>query len=294
MPDRAPIRFVGLRCYLDREKLSNALGDSPASDELLAALLDPAGAGPLPTSAGSVRGASAFHRIRLRLRLARRPKALPEPGSDPSPRRLWQLVRTTVSAFQPALNDALLGELLASLQRRAARAGGLRLERRLGRQAHALRSGRRTDLASLGIVDPLADAWSESPGVEEHVGPRLGELPEVDPRRRAHPLRGEFRESLRRALNPIRAAYLRFASDARRRGLLEEVGDAFFLPFDLAEDLTTESAPAWLAQAVAANRAEYQRLLEIGSPPEVIEQRSVDSAPADRGDWVLAPLWPLD
>ncbi len=294
MPERAPVRIVRLRLYLDREKLEAALGDAPSTGALAGALLEPGGRGVVPAGAGALRGAAAFHRWRLRLRLARRARMPRQPGPDAAAADLWRHLRATISGLQPALGDALLGELLAALARRAARARGRRIAPAVGRQAFAVLAGQNPDLASLGVADPLVGPWSESPGVTEHVARRLGEGPAIRTPRRAHPLRGEFREAYRRALNPIRAAYLRLASDARRHGLIEEIGDAFFIPFDLAENLAADRPPAWLPQAVSANRAEYQSLADAASPAESIgrgaEPRTVD----DRGDWMLAPLWPLE
>lgn len=292
MPEGAPVRIVRLRLYLDRGKLAAALGEMPAAGSLVGALLEPGGQGLPP--AGAIRGAAAFHRARLGLWPARRRAAPPaEPATGASRDGLWRHFRATLSALQPALSDALLGELLASLARRRARARGRRLEACLGRQALAFRAGGEPDLSSLGVPDPLVGSWAESTGVREHVGKRLGDLPASGPEPRAHRLRGEFREAYRRALNPLRAAYLRFAADARRRGLIAETGDAFFLPFDLAGDLAADRAPSWLGPAVAANRAEYQGLIEAPGPPESIGRGAAHETVQDRDDWVLGPLWPL-
>ncbi len=294
MPEGAPVRIVALRLYLDRLKLRETLGDSPSSGELLAALLEPGGSGSLPAGPDPMRGAVVFHRTRLRLRFTRRPKRPPRLGAETSPTAIWETFRATVSAYQPVLNDALLGEILGSLERRAARHGGRRLDRCQSHQAFALATGARTDLASLGVADPLVDSWSAFPEAEELVSARLSELPDARSAGRPHPLRGRFREVYRKGLDPIRAAYLKLASDARERGLIEEVGDAFFIPFDLSRDLAADSAPAWLPQAVTANRAEYHRLLEAGCPPESIRQGAAELSPPNRDQWILGPFWPLD
>lgn len=293
MPARAPVRFIDLRLYLDRDKLAETLSRVPAADALLAAWLEPGGAGRLPADSGAVRGAATFHRWRLRLRFARRPRRVPSTPASSSSADLLRHFQATLAAFQPALNDALLGELLASLDRRAERARQRRPPFCLGRQAHALYSGTAADLESLGILDPLAAAWSEVPDVRERLAGRREEIERVAGAPAAHPLRGEFREAFRRALNRIRAAYLELAAAARRRGLLEEVGDAFFIPFDLAEELAGDRTPAWLPRAVTTNRLEYQQLLDADSPPESIESTAERPGLRDHENRMLAPLWPL-
>ncbi len=291
MPEGAPVRIVGLRVFLDRDRLGEISSDGPAAEALLGACLDPGGRRAIPR--GALRGALAFHRTRLRLRFARRPRPVAAPPGESSA-QLWELFRSAVAAFQPTLDDALLGELVASFERRAERERGRRLGRCLGREAFAVHTGARADLSSLGVVDPMTDPWSDSEGVEQVVARRLDEVPALGDADRAHPLRGEFREAYRRALNPIRATYLRLASDARRRGLIEEVGDAFFVPFELTRDLAGDRAPDWLRPAVTSNRAEYQSLLERGSPGETITPATADATIQDREDWMLSPIWPLE
>ncbi len=288
-PDGAPMRIVRLRLYLDRKKLVRTLGDDPGAEALIAALLEPGGAGALPANAGSIRGALGFHRLRLHVRRRKRLSTTEAPRGAEAP-ELWHSFRTTLTDLLPALNEALLGELVATLDRRAARAKGRSIERCLGPQAFALRAGKRADLSWLGVADPLAPAWSESPGARDHVATRLGDLPPAV----GHRLRGDFRETYRRALGPIRAAYLRLAAAARERGLIEEAGDAFFIPFDLAEDLTADRPAAWLPETVASNRREYQSLLEAPSPPELLGAGPPKELIDDRDEWALAPLWPLE
>ena len=288
-PEGAPIRIVRLRLYLDRAKLLRALGDGPGTGALIGALLEPGGIGTLPSDAGAIRGALGFHRLRLRVWRRTRFSATEAPagaGTD----QLWDAFRATLTGVLPALNDALLGELVAALDRRAARAAGTSVEPCLGPQAFALRTGGSADLSCLGVADPLVPAWSGSPGAEDHVSGRLSELPAAV----EHRLRGRFREAYRQALEPLRAAYLPLAAAARERGLIEEAGDAFFIPFDLAEDLTADRPAAWLPETVASNRREYQSLLDAPSPPETVGAGPPRDLIDDRGDWALAPLWPLD
>ena len=286
MPEGAPIRMLRLRVYLDRDRLDIALGDSPAAAELIGALLEPGGSGKLPAAAAQTRGAATFHRARLRLR--RRASGTPA-GRDPADTG-WSSFRELVSQLQPRLSEAFLGELLAALERRARRLGGRTLKPCLGRQALAFGSRKKCDLGSLGVADPFVGPWSSSPRAPEHAASRLG-----TPTSGAvgHPFRGEFREAYRRALNPIRAAYLRLAEAARDRGLIDEIADAFFIPFELGADLALDQAPAWLAPAVASNRAEYQRALESGGPSDAITAGATPKIVDDRDAWVLGPLWPL-
>ncbi len=286
IPPGAPSRIVRLRFYLDGAKLERTLEGSPAADATLGALLEPSGSGPPPR--GSVRGALLFHGARLRA--WRRSSARSQAPQGGGGKELWEHFQGTVSRQLPALNDALLGEIIASFARRSARARGARPSPCLGREAHAFVASGRPDLAALGVADPVTPDWSESPAVVEHLAARTGDLPTA----RRHPLRGRFRELYRRALEPIRRAYLRLAERAHVQGLIEEPGDAFFIPFDLVEDLARDEPAEWLPGTVTSNRAEYQSLLDTGTPAEVVEPGPPRDLEHNAADWALAPLWPLD
>jgi hypothetical protein len=288
MPERPPVRIVRLRVYLDPGKLLDQLEPGEISEEIVAALVDPAGSGDLPS--GRLRGALSFHRARLRLRSTPRLRSGPAAEPDASPAELWTAFRTEISRLQTTLNDALLAELAASLARRAARQAGKRVEPCLGPQAHRLRASKRCDLASLGVPDLMTPGWEHSPAAKELVLERLAGL--APPA--AHRSRGGFREIYRRALSIAREPYLRLAQSARDRGLIETPGDAFFIPFDLAEDLTSETRPGWLGSAVASNRMEYQNLVEAGGPPELIRAGESKNVVEDRESWPLGPVWPLE
>ena len=73
--------------------------------------------------------------------------------------------------------------------------------------------------------------------------------------------------------------------------------DAFFLPFDLGRELIAESAPDWLAPAIAANRREYEANLEAHCPPEILLSKTVSlggGSGSGPTSWASGPLSPLD
>ena len=285
MPPSPPVRIVGLRVYLDRAQLAEALADHPSGDELVAAAIEPQGAGSLPRAAAA-RGAATFHRARLRWSPRREPMLEQEIAS--SDEVLENRLNAALDAWLPALQDAVLGELLAALERRAARAGGAELSACRGTAAAAFVAGDDEGLASLGPPDPFLPSWAGAPevaGAARALGPDL-------PPASAHRLRGRFRETYRRALNDVRAAHQALAASAVRKGFLASVGDAFFFPFDLAGDLAAAEPPQWLEGAVASNRAEYQRFADAESPPERLEASSPDETVDDRDRWLAGPLWP--
>jgi hypothetical protein len=289
MPERPPVRIVRLRVYLDPAKLLAQLEAGAASEQVVEALVDPAGTGDLPSEAAALRGALAFHRARLRLpRRQGRGGERVEPGLPAA--EIWPAFRAELSRQQRVLNDALLGELIASLGRRAKRHQEREVLRCLGREAHRLRSGRRADLSSLGAPDAMVPSWEETPRATEIVSELLAQR-QVPPLDR---LRGGFREAYRRMLSTTRESYLSLATSAYERGVLETPGDAFFIPFDLAEDLTAETRPGWLAGAVASNRLEYQGLLETGGPPESIAPGESKRVIDDVDRWVLGPVCSLE
>jgi len=289
MPERPPVRIVRLRVYLDPGKLLDQLEPGEAAEEMVAALVDPAGSGALPAAEGGLRGALAFHRTRLRLPARSGSGGSSSPDSEAPPAALWSFFRSELSRLQPALNDAFLSELLAVLTRRAERRSGKAVEPCLGRQAFQLRTEKPCDLASLGVADPMVPGWDRSPGAPEFVRERL----EGEPTPPRHRLRGGFREAYRRTLSLAREPYLKLAQGARDRGLLESPGDAFFLPFELAEDLTSDEQPGWLPGAIASNRLEYQNLIDAGSPPELIRRGESKAIVEDTQSWPLGPVWPL-
>jgi hypothetical protein len=282
-PDRPPVSVVQLRLYLDAAKLRKDLEGVAGRGEVVGALLEPGGSGRLGAEGKRVAAAAALHRIRQRLLPRRRIATGRVPRLGNSRRELWEAFRDRLSTVLPVLNEALLSEVLAALSRRAERSRGRPAPLCTSVQSRRLLAGGRARLKCLGSADPLFASWAEV-GVPASVAERRREpIPPL------HPGRGRFRETYRRALDELRRPYLALAARAVEKGWIERADDAFFFPFDLAEDLTGDRRPGWLASAVASNRREYESLLEIEGPPELLkaklpETRSIES------NWDLAPL----
>ena len=277
----APVRIVELRLYLDRDALARELGDTPAAAAAIAALLDPGGSARPTPGAARLAGAGLLHRLRL-VRPA--PLRAAAAGQD-SP---VEEFRTTLSAFLPALSDAVLAELLSALRRRSDRAGGDQRPPCLGREAWRFCNGRPARLDRLGPPEPLLPSWAAA-GAPAAAN-RAASQPAAEPRPR-HRYRGRFREQYRAALDLLAPSYRRLAEAATERGLLDDPSDAFFLPLDLADDLASDHRPAWLAPAVAANRREYMACRTRPSPPDRLDPDG-DSG-GDPATWELCPLNPL-
>lgn len=284
LPQVPPIRIVHLRLYFDRRPLDELLAGTASGREVVAAILEPGGlGGPL---SGRARGAELFHR--LRLAAAGRRRAAKRSAASAAPRGSWAAVRQRLAEALPSLNDALLAEIVAALARRRRRSRGRRVDPCRSWAAAELVAGTgRARLELLGPVDPLVACWS--PGSLPADCDRLEPVA-------VSKLRGSFRETYRAAINPLRLAYLELADGAVERGLIERSEDAFFLPVDLAEDLTGERRPQWLGPALASNRREYEALLGCVEPPEVLTSATTPSLePGERAaEWVLAPLAPLE
>lgn len=270
----APVRIVGLRLYLDRHALACELENAPGAEEAIGALIDPAGvADPTP---GRARLAGAAWLLRLRLQRPRRLRATAVDAASP-----LEELRLTLSALLPALSDALLAELLSSLGRRRQRADGRRRPPCLGAEARRFHEGRPARLDCLGPPEPLLASWAGT----EPPPPPAGEPPPGN----GH--RGRFREQYRAALDLLTPSYRRLAELATSRGLLDDPSDAFFLPLDLADDLTADRRPEWLRGAVATNRREYISHRAGPSPPDLIDPDSDTDTSAEA--WELCPLNPL-
>lgn len=289
LPESPPTRFVALRLYLDGPALAEVLGPRADSREVLGALLDPGGAAiaPLPMR---LRGMMWFHRRRLVAR------------ASPLGRLLWRVpgrsaehaarehqageLQTLLSQRLPALGEALLGELVAALDRRRARAAGHDLGPVQSREAKRLLNGSRADLARLGLPDPLVPSW-------------LAKTPNISPGARAaalsacpeHRLRGGFRERYRLLLDELRPCLLAAGSRAVAKGHLNSVDDLFFLPLDLLGDLDTAQKPAWLAGAIESNRAEWLELQQRNAPADTLGNVEPECRLDLPGD--LAPVHPL-
>ena len=235
----APVRIVGLRLYLDRDALGRQLAEAPpGSAEAINAMIDPAGAAEASPGSARLTGAGLIHRLRLR----RLPPLPRQAAGNDSP---LEEFRRALSALLPPLSDAVLAELLAALKRRRDRAAGHRRAPCLGREAWRFHSGRRPTLQCLGPPEPLLASWATAEPPET--------APVGDPPPR-HLYRGRFREQYRAALDLLAPRYRELARQATARGLLDDPTDAFFLPLDLADDLTADHRPDWLAPAVATNR----------------------------------------
>ena len=270
-----PVRIVALRLYLDRDALARGLGDAAGAAEAIGALVDPGGVAAPSTGGARLAGAGLLHRFRLRRPAPLRP---PQPAGGPP----LEEFRAILSALLPALSDAFLAELLASLSRRRERAAGRPRPPCLGREAARVQRGEEARLQCLGPPEPLLASWA-SGGVPEAAS---DSRPAACRRQR-----GRFREQYRAALDLLAPSYRRLAEEATGRGLLDDPSDAFFLPLDLAADLDADRRPDWLAPAVAANRREYISCRTRPSPPDQIDPDSDTAAPPEA--WDLCPLNPL-
>ena len=286
-PEKPPIRIARLRLYFDGPALRETLARVPGGDEVTAALVDPGGAGRLPREAGRVAAAAFFHRVRLRFRRRRSPA--PPRDSGKAQDTLWRRFEGHLAEGLRCLNEAFLAELLAALARRKRRDAGENVPPCLSRAASRwIRSGEALDL--LGPPDPLTPAREDEASSRAALEPFLPNDGEAATCR----VRGTFRHGYRGLLNTLRPSYLALARDAVERGALREEEDAFFLPFDLAADLAVEPAPRRLPGAVASNRREYESLLQLPGPPEVLPEGKASVDPeCVPPRWPAAAIWPL-
>lgn len=293
LPEAPATRFVGLRLYLDAVALGRVLERETAA-EVLGALLDPAGsaAGPLPKR---LAGVLWFHRRRLLLKTSPLGRLL----SGPSRRRRGSVRRTSEDAGSDsprpgsvlsrrlrALGDALLGDLIAALDRRQVRAAGRTMPPVQSFEAARFARGASADLARLGIPDPLAPSWFEAMPACALDLP--AELLAASP---GHRLRGGFREEYRRLLDRMRPSLLALGERAVERGYLDSRDDLFFVPFELIDDLDGSVRPVWLESAVGSNRAEWEEARSRPAPAETLG--NVEPQPRTALDPDLSPLWPL-
>ncbi len=294
LPEAAPVRVVRLRPYLDAAKLQALLAGAPGGPEVAAALLDPAGAGALPAEARALRAAVGFHRLRLRFaaqplsgraRVARR---LEEQVGKPW--RLWDTFRGELSRLLPRVHDALLADLVATLDRRAARARGETVPPVVTPAVRRLLAGRRMDLTRFGVPDLMVPTWKELPELAEAA--RAAHAREPLPP--SHPLRGRCRESWRALMSHLAPTYRALAATAAARGLLATAEDAYFLPFDVAEVLAADGAPSWLVPAVASNRAEYEAWQRNPAPPDLLFAEPPAAAASEPApEWASGGVLPI-
>jgi hypothetical protein len=288
-PERAPLETVRLRLYLDARALRPLLTPVPGGPEVVAALLEPGGVGSRPAVPRALEAALSFHRVRLTpFRLpGRRPVEL---RGDETPGDLWRAFRDRFSRSLALLNEAVLADLVAAVDRRALRAAGEEAWPVLSESAWTLRNRGRGDLRRFGLPDPMAPAWSEEPELAEGARHALALHP--SPGRDRH--RGRFREAYRAALTQLAPVYRALGRAAAGSGLLEEPDDAFFLPLELAEHLASPHRPSWLAEAARDNRAEHAGLRRADEPLDRMDER-MEMAPVaeERPEWTWSPLLPL-
>ena len=288
-PEGAPVEVVRLRLYLDARALRPLLTPVSGGPEVVAALLEPGGVGSRPAVPRELEAALSFHRVRLTpFRLpGRRPIEL---RGDETAEDLWRVFRDRFSRSLAVLNDAVLADLIAAIDRRALRAGGEEAWPVLSESAWALRTRGRGDLRRFGLPDPMTPAWSDEPELAE--GARHALAPHPVPGRDRH--RGRFREAYRTALTQLAPVYRALAHAAAESRLLEDPEDAFFLPLELAQHLASPHRPSWLAEAARDNRAEYASLRRADEPLDLMDER-MEMAPVgeERPEWMWSPLLPL-
>lgn len=289
LPETPPVKIVRLRLYLDARALRSLLTSEPCGAEVVAALLEPGEIGSQPATARHLAAALSFHRVRLLpFRVSSdRPAGLT--GKE-TPEELWRLFRDRLSRVLSRTNDALLSDLISSIDRRALRARGEDVPPVLSKGAWILRTRGKGDLRRFGLPDPLAPCWADEPNLACAARHALG----------PHPLpghdryRGRFREAYRVALCYLAPLYIALAKSAAERGFVTEPDDAFFLPLDVAEDLAGSHKPAWIEDAVRANRAEHDSLRKAAEPLDLMsEKQEMGPTGGERPEWAWAPLLPL-
>ncbi len=289
MPESPPVKIIRLRLYLDAKALRSLLTREPDGADVVAALLEPGEIGSLPATARSLSAALSFHRMRmLPFRVPAHRAA--ELRGDETPEELWRRFRERLTRVLNRTNDALLADLISSIDRRTLRARGEDVPPVLSRGAWNLRTRGRGDLRRFGLPDPLLPCWAAEPDLAFAARHAL----------EPHPLpghdryRGRFREAWRAALGQLAPLYRALARNAAERGFLAEPCDAFFLPLDAAEDLAASHKPAWIEDAVRGNRAEYDSLRKAAEPlDQMSEKQEMGSTAGERPEWAWTPLLPL-
>jgi len=289
LPESAPVKIIRLRLYLDARELRSLLTQAPGGPDVVAALLEPGEAGPLPATARSLAASLSFHRVRLlpfRVSVDR-PTGL---KGNEKPEELWRRFRDRLSRVLNRTNDALLADLISSLDRRALRARGEDAPPVLSKGAWTLRARGRGDLRRFGLPDPQAPSWAEEP--ELAFAARHALEPHPFPGHDRY--RGRFREAYRAALGQVTPFFQALAASAASRGFLAEPADAFFLPLDTVEDLAASHKAGWIEGAVRSNRAEYESLRKAGEPLDTMsEKQEMAPTAGERPEWAWAPLLPL-
>lgn len=292
-PEAPPLRTIRLRVYLDARALRHLLGDMRGGSDVVGALLEPGGIGERPAVTPALAAVVGFHRVRLHRFLppgARR-RAL---GEDGTPQELWRRFRGELARRLPRLGDALLADLIAALNRRAARAAGEEVPPVLGRAAWRLRTGRGADLRLFGPPDPCAPSWAEAPERAAAAQRALALHPVPGHDR----YRGRFRAAWRVLLDRLAPAHRALARSAAERGLLADPQDVCLLPFERVGDLglaqPSHRLAGELADVVRENRKELESLRQAAEPLDLLTERQ-EMAPVggERPEWEWAPLLPL-
>ena len=166
LPEQAPVRIFRLRLYLDTNSLRILLQRQSErcadGNEILGALIDPAGCSHEVPSISRLRRALWFHRTRLYLRRFPAPRLTPTLPSQSNPEQMWRAARQTLTELLPILCDAFLAEIVSSMTRRRRRFRGILTPPCLGPEAGKWVSGKIARLAFLGAPDPLVSSWENS------------------------------------------------------------------------------------------------------------------------------------
>ncbi len=267
MPVKAPVRIRHLNLSFDPGALERLLSEARGGRAVAGAI-----SAPDEPDDGSVRpsGAAFFHRCRLRWWRRRLP-VVEAPTVEATTVELESAFRQQLARCLPALNDALLSEVLGSLARRRRRARGP-LPPTRGPEATAFVGGRQTRLDRLGPPDPYRESWVDG-------APTTAAERNDDPGSGHRDGRGRFAEAYRAVLDRLRPTLLALGRSSHADGVAGHRDDVFFLPSDLMGDLTLPSKPGWLDGAVLRNRAEYFGLVEAADETTLRA-------------WELAPLHP--
>jgi hypothetical protein len=286
VPETPPVEIIRLRLYINAKALRPLLTPAPGGADVVAAILEPGGTGSRPAEARTLVDALSFHRLRLLpFRVPARRHV--ELRGQETPEELWGRFRQRLDRVLRRTNDALLADLISSIDRRALRARGEAVPPVLSRAAWNLRTRGRGNLRRFGLPDVMVPSWEEEPALCE--GTRHALAPHSVPGHDRY--RGRFREAWRVALSELAPIYRALAASAVHHGLLKEPDDAFFLPFEAVCQLA-RGQRSWLE--AMDNRAEYADARKAAEPFDVLSDRQETSPmEGERPEWAWAPLLPL-
>jgi hypothetical protein len=292
-PETSPFRSVRSRLYFDGRELRHLLADVPGGGDVVGALLEPGGIGERPAVARGLSATVGFHRLRL-LRFRTPGGRSPAPREDGTPEELWRRFQRELARRLPRLGDALLADLITSLNRRAARAAGEDVPPALSRAAWRLRTGKGADLRLFGPPDLFAPSWAGMPERAEAARRALAPHPVPGHDR----YRGRFREAWRALLDRLAPLHGALARSAAGRGLLATPEDARFIPFDQTGDLALPQLSTGLLEelmdTVRAHREEHESHLQGAEPLDLLtERQEMATLEGKRPEWDWTPLLPL-